>query len=589
MSGTVAEEETGNETGFTGKGVQMKDSGTPSFRDRLFSWKMFPFWMFAAALVLSLSIAFWTRIPMPDMNRYCPMADAFRMGDWENAFHPRILPLVPVLGGMIEFLTGLNAFSSLKVVSSLSFALSIFPLYGIFRRFLEPVPTRIALLMTAFASMSLRYSSSGLRDSTKGLLYILCVYFLVRIFEEKRPVRNFLYLGVSAGLLALTRTECPVYAVLFLAAAFGLELFRGKAVLPWRTLLSGVTVLLVLLPWLCYMNQTVGCPVPQARYAVYLEKMLQAVFPSDPPKPEGDGKKSLAQPVSPAEAEEKVSAAGPMFTPSETLLSRPLRFSPPPEEEEEEEDGSEELIRFLKGFLKGFYPPFAILAVLGIFLRIRKRQWTGEETVVLSLLLLHFLLLVLQIRIADHCFYISRRYLLPVAPLEFGWSAFGAYAIYSALYIHLKWVRHPAFPTVLLVVSGLLLYLHGGSRILKSYTSKSKSLEREVLLQISNKIRDDYKGPSRFRRGSTDLENYRTNLRPTVYSEWEQLGILSGGQSLFADDPDWQSGRIQPDYILLREQEFSEEFQNAAGYREIFSCIIQEVPFHLYRNTKEIE
>ena len=58
----------------------MKNSGTPRFRDQLFSWKMYPFWMFAAALVLSLSIAFWTRIPMPDMNRYCPMADAFCTG-----------------------------------------------------------------------------------------------------------------------------------------------------------------------------------------------------------------------------------------------------------------------------------------------------------------------------------------------------------------------------------------------------------------------------------------------------------------------------------------------------------------------------
>lgn len=566
----------------------MKNSGTPRFRDQLFSWKMYPFWMFAAALVLSLSIAFWTRIPMPDMNRYCPMADAFCTGDWENAFHPRILPLVPVLGGVIEFLTGLDSFSSLKVLSSLSFALSIFPLYGIFRRFLEPMPTRIALLMTAFASMSLRYSSSGLRDSTKGLMYILCVYFLVRIFEEKRPIRNFLYLGVTTGLLALTRTECPVYAVMFLAAAFGLELFRGKMVLPWRSVLSALAALVILLPWLCYMNQAVGYPVPQTRYAVYLERILQTIAPSGSQAADGNGQKESAD-TAPLKKEEtgKV-AAGPLFTPPGTLLSSLQIFSTPAEAEADERE-DEELTRFFSGFLKGFYPPFAILALVGIFLRIRKRQWTGVETVVFSMLVLHFLFLVLQIRIADHCFYISRRYLLPVTPLEFGWSAFGACVIYSTLSRHLSWVRHPAFPTVLILVSGVLLYLHGGSRILKSYTSDSKTLEREVLLQISEEIRNDYKGPTRIRRGPTDPENYRTNLRPTVFSEWEQLGLLSGGQSLFADDPDWLAGRIQPDYVLLREQEFSAEMLRTSGYRKILSRRIHGVLFHLYRNTKEIE
>ena len=332
----------------------MKNSGTPRFRDQLFSWKMYPFWMFAAALVLSLSIAFWTRIPMPDMNRYCPMADAFCTGDWENAFHPRILPLVPVLGGVIKFLTGLDSFSSLKVLSSLSFALSIFPLYGIFRRFLEPVPTRIALLMTAFASMSLRYSSSGLRDSTKGLMYILCVYFLVRIFEEKRPIRNFLYLGVTTGLLALTRTECPVYAVMFLAAAFGLELFRGKMVLPWRSVLSALAALVILLPWLCYMNQAVGHPVPQTRYAVYLERILQTIAPSESQAADGNGQKESADSAPLKKRETGKVAAGPLFTPPGTLLSSLQIFSTPAEAEEEDEKiDAEEMEDNEGGFLGG--------------------------------------------------------------------------------------------------------------------------------------------------------------------------------------------------------------------------------------------
>ena len=38
MSGTVAEEETGNETGFTGKGVQMKDSDLAAEDAAVLSW-----------------------------------------------------------------------------------------------------------------------------------------------------------------------------------------------------------------------------------------------------------------------------------------------------------------------------------------------------------------------------------------------------------------------------------------------------------------------------------------------------------------------------------------------------------------------
>ena len=552
-------------------------------RETLFSWKMYPFWIFLTALVLSLSIAVCTQIPVTDMNRYCPMAHAFSIGDWGNAFHPRVSPLVPVLGGVLEFLTGLDSFSALKLLSSLAFALTVFPLYGIFRRFLEEIPARIGILMAAFASMSLRYASTGLRDSTKGLLYIVCVYLLVRIFEEKRTIWNYLYFGVATGLLALTRTECFAYTGLFLATVFAVELFRGKAVLPWRTLLAVLAALAVMLPWLCYMNRTIGYPVPQVRYADCLKTVLRKLsLPAAPAENKtvrrNTGKTGKAVSPRPVKSA-KVRTAGP------EIFLNALRKNMEQTEAEEAEDRSDDvLIRFFNGLVKGFYPPFAILALAGIFLRIRERKWGMAESVVCVSLLVHMLLLVLQIRIADHAFYISRRYLLPVTPLEFGWSAYGACAIYQALHARLELVRRPSFPIVLFAVALLLLYLHGASRILKTYTSTTKSLERKTLLEFSEEIRKDYKGPARFRRTGFDPGNYLTNLRPTVFSSWEQLGILCGGQSLYPGDPDWQAGRIQPDYILFEEKEISAEILSAAGYEKVLTRQIDGTVFQLYRS-----
>lgn len=543
----------------------------PETLQKLFSWSMYPYWIFLTALVLSLSIAIFSEVPMVDLTRYCPMAEAFRLGCWENAFHPRIAPLVPCLGGILSFLTGLHAFPALKLLSSLTFALTVFPLYGIFRRFLEPLPARIGILMTAFASMSLRYSSSGMRDSTKGFLYILCVYLLLRIFDDRRKPGSYLWLGLSAALLSLSRTECPVYTGMFLAAAMAFELFRGKPVFPWRSLLAVLTALIVVTPWLCYMQKTTGYPVPQVRYAHLLDQLLNREDYRRVLIEQNDGAD-----VKPAGVLQKPKASPRNDTPILPALRHNKEYEHPGE--------PATLERFFNSVLNGFYPPFGILALLGIFVRLKQKKWTAAETVVCASLLLHLILLVVQIRIADHAYYISRRYQLPVTPLEFGWSAYGAWILYQFLAARTAIVRHPAVLVLLFLVPAVLLYSHAFLRIYKSYRSKSKSIEREALRRLSREIRRDYKGPRHFERITFDLERYTPNMRPTVFSYWEQLGILSGGQSLHADDPDWQLGRITPDYIVVRQNDISPDAMRTSGYIRIRTCLIRGIPFHLYKN-----
>ena len=160
-------------------------------------------------------------------------------------------------------------------MSTLFFALTIFPLYGIFRTCFSPLTVRIALLMAAFASIPLRYGASGLRDSGKGFFYILCVYLLVEVYRKRTDLKNYVFLGIAASLLALTRTEAPVYAGMFGLSVLGLELWRKKIVFPWRSCLCGLTALLLLSPWLAFMYRTTGYPVPDIRISIIFSENLE--------------------------------------------------------------------------------------------------------------------------------------------------------------------------------------------------------------------------------------------------------------------------------------------------------------------------
>ena len=51
---------------------------------------------------------------------------------------------------------------------------------------------------------------------------------------------------------------------------------------------------------------------------------------------------------------------------------------------------------FLLSLLKGLYPQFFLFAVLGIFLRIRRREWTRFDSLLLGMYLLFFLSLAFQ-------------------------------------------------------------------------------------------------------------------------------------------------------------------------------------------------
>lgn len=520
--------------------------------------RYYPCAIFILAFFLSLILAWFTVVPESDIARYGSIVTSFTEGDWQAVFHPRISPLVPVLGGVTACITGAGPFFALQIVSSLFFALLIFPLYGILKNCFSPAVTGIALLMAAFASIPMRYGASGLRDSAKGFFFVLCVYLFVEVFRNRAVLKNYIFLGISISLLALTRTEAPVYAALFGFAVLLLELCRRKIRFPWRSCICGLVALAVMAPWLVYMYKTTGYPVPEIRYVPLIKKVLHTASAAD----------SCLPPLALAVAQEKkeTAAAGENGISSRKTSSLYQLASGLPEINKA--DHYEGFFKaFADGMIGGFFPPLGILALLGIVLRLRKKEWTPVDTILLSALLLHAFLLALQIRISDHHFYMSRRYLITVVALEFGWSAYASLWIYEQLASRLGFLRRRWVIAFIFLIPCIGLYVHAFDRVIKSHTSRRKRAERVILFSISDYIRNDYRGPKTFRRvNRSDLE-FQTNRLPAVLSGFPQLGFLSGGQTVSLADPMFSGGELRPDYIVCRSGGFSAETLNAQGYR----------------------
>ena len=161
---------------------------------------------------------------------------------------------------------------------------------------------------------------------------------------------------------------------------------------------------------------------------------------------------------------------------------------------------------FIISSLKGFYPYFAIPALIIVIYRVRKTLWTRSESLLLLFVILHLVFEALQILIGARTLYMSRRYLLPCAPLLFGWCAWGI----AEFHHHLKSLQYSryrvAFNIILFILTVILL-IDGLMPTVKSYTSSEKSHKRKIVETLTPLLREDYKGYGRIdgARESVDL------------------------------------------------------------------------------------
>lgn len=513
----------------------------------LANWR-FPCFLFALSVLLCSVLGYFNDIPERDVSgRYAPMATAFSEGDWDYAFHPRVPPLLPVGAGITVWLTGCSGFTAAKAVSILFFALSVFPLYGILRRTFDETTARWGCILLLLCSHLIRIAVSGLRDSAKGLAMLIAVYALICVWQQRKKISGYLWCAVGATMLSLTRGDCTLYALLFLCAVLFFDMYRKKPFfIPWRTGIAVMLYLLFLSPQLAYNYRTIGYPVPEVRYAVMLSKLeyrLNLNFYNHNAIVKLPG--MLADLTA-------VPATGlqPTVKQNPVAIEGNHRMGDMSDESSSKTQNGHSAAEFIDGLFKGFYPYFFLLAVPVIVMRIYRREWKTEESILLAVLLGHAFLIVMQIIIFDKYLYISRRYLLPVAPIAFGWSAIGVLVLWGWMRSKMPLLNYRVAAPAVFAACAITLLADSAMPVIKVYTSRNQSTERQATLVMAEFIKKDFDNSGARINRELDCFSYRSNRRPLIISDLNVIGYCSGGQNIDREDADVKSGSINPDYIV---------------------------------------
>ena len=202
----------------------------------------------------------------------------------------------------------------------------------------------------------------------------------------------------------------------------------------------------------------------------------------------------------------------------------------------------------MTALIKGIYPYFALVAVVGIVLRIKNKEWTGAETILIMLWLGHNLLTVFQVGCFGEEWNFSRRYLLPAAPLVFGWSAYVLNKVKSSLLMYVAVIIFAGFLVFDAVRPGM-----------ECFWKKEKKTKRVLIKEFSSVIAKDWHG-NNFYHPELWWDEYRSPKRPVVLCEDSPaVGYYAGGRNISPESTE----RLSPDYII------SSTSDKIAGYSEL--------------------
>ena len=523
----------------------------------MFAGRLSTPWLFClAALLIAVPFAWFSDVPERDVaSRYASMAEAFAAGSWTYAFHPRIPALFPAVCGVLVRIFGISGFSAAKIVSVACFVATVFPLFGIMRRFFGDRIAAGSLLVYIVNPFLLRLSSTGLRETMKCMFLVMIVHAVLLIRDKPGSPACYLYLGACAGCAMITRSEMILFCGLVL---FGmmvretlerLKLRRGPAeadanadagtkVLPLPMCTLAGTLLtagFVFIP--AIINRAVfGIPTPEVRFL----DLFEIVFGRAPSLADAAVIAVLA-PFAMAAAALELGAvfSGKRLKPFLIVVScvvaaayvaifvwQMLRYGYRPESVKE----------FLFSFERAFDPLWTIPAVIGLAVRIRGHKYTAGESLLLWFILIHTVIVTGQVMLFDRTLTISVRYMLPVTPLGFGWSFCGIAVVAGLFGRYIPHVTERTALSVLLAayVTGALFHCFGP--ILKDYFEPRHKVVRLGTLRLAAYLRAKRPVRSRAVPPSVDLMNYEGCAAPGVLFERTSKhcvsAYLAGGRSV---------------------------------------------------------
>lgn len=508
-----------------------------------------PWLFFLAALLLAVPLAYFADMPERDIaTRYAPMAEAFAEGNWAYAFHPRIPMLYPTLCGMLVWLGGITGFTAAKFLSVACFAASVFPLFSVMRRVFGERIACGALLVYIVNPFMLRLAGTGLRENMKCLLLVLIVHAIFLIMENPDSFARYLYLGLGAGTVMITRSEmilfCGVvlFGVMLREARWSLNAVRNgfeaehakkKFIpVPYRSLACTLLAAgLVFLP--AVVNHAVfGLATPEVRYLQIFEKVFgrapslidAAMIAGLTPFAMAAAAKILARIFAGKSMKPMLIVCGVLFATFLAVLfiRQMLRAD------------SEVMKEFLLTFERAFDPLWTAPALVGLAFRLRDCEFSSGEKLLLAFIAVHTGVVAAQLLFYDRTLTFSVRYLLPVSPLGFGWTFCGVTVIAGLLARYLPHVSIRAALNVLLVAYVLGALFHCLGPILKDYFEPRHKAVRNGTFQLEALFRANPPAHSLAAAPGFDLIEYESCTAPGIYFEddnkYTVSAYLAGGR-----------------------------------------------------------
>lgn len=185
-------------------------------------------WIVSTIVWLLATIVFTSYYPvwMPDVVvRYAPMADAFAVGDFEMAFHPRFGVLFQVLTGIVRWSVAFDGLQSCQCVAAAFWAYSMIPLWAIARRIFDHRTALLCVALLLIAPRPFGLALDGLRDDGRLLAMLLCALAFIN--------GRSLYLALGSFILLTLRVDCYFIGT----AVIGVWVLRAIVRRQWRSIL----------------------------------------------------------------------------------------------------------------------------------------------------------------------------------------------------------------------------------------------------------------------------------------------------------------------------------------------------------------
>ena len=481
------------------------------------------FW-FAVAFVLCVPGILFDPIPANDVAmRYAPMVEAFGEGDWQNAFHPRVQPLFILVTGPLAAL-GLSGFAAAKLVSSVFFALGVFPLRKLNEMVFNKKHAYWTIAIYALCPKLIRLGGTGLRDALAVFLLIAATCALL-CFLRSKSWSSSLCLGLSCAGLILVRGEAVLMCAALLIWAIAAEAWflERKLRLPGKSLSAAAVVFLLSLPWVMYCISSTGYPVTAPKQIVVLRK-LERCLPFSFKIGEGSMPEaspltsSLEQPAATSQPETGSTDSSPASVRRKHWLPIAAIIPLGPL--------TKHFDIWIVDALEGLILKYWVLLLPYVIWRIRKKLWSRGETFLATIATLH-VVLIIGLTLAVGGRDISSRHIVPAAPLLMGWTAGGTAA--AVLWLK-KWKPWVAYAILFVVIFALVRESwHRTRRRFRASRKQEIAAVQDCAQWLEERLD---RSPDSSRPARSHWYNYNVDSKPVVIVCHAAMAYLADAGSL---------------------------------------------------------